>query len=191
MAARKDKAATATYSDHEVIYPENTLRKAIVKPGAKSAEDDAVARAEMALADLSGEFGGWMDDECAKLDKARQACSTLGFTPANKSALFLAAHDIRGQAATLGYPALAGTAKSLCRLIEFTPNPTRIPIKLVEQHVDAVRAIYREYARSDAKELAQQLTKRLREVADEFLIGENADQPDVLAQIRSPSLVPE
>ena len=110
---------------------------------------------------------------------------------ANKEALFHAAHDIKGEAATFGYPAVASAADSLCRLIEHTPDVTHIPIKLVDQHVDAVRAIYREYARSDAKELAATLTKRLREVTDEFLIHENRDRPDVLEQIKGPSMVPE
>ena len=65
-------------------------------------------------------------------------------------------------------------------------------MKLVDQHVDAVRAIYREYARSDAKDLAGILTSRLREVTDEFLIHANRDRPDVLEQIKGgPSLVPE
>ena len=86
---------------------------------------------------------------------------------------------------------MAGAADSLCRLIELTPDVTRIPIKLVDQHVDAVRAIHREYTRSDARDLAAQLTRRLREVTDEFLMHENRDRPEVLEQIKGPSLVPE
>jgi hypothetical protein len=54
-----------------------------------------------------------------------------------------------------------------------------------------VRAIHREYSRSDAKELAATLTKRLRAVTDEFLMHENRGRPDVLAQIKGPSIVPE
>lgn len=64
-------------------------------------------------------------------------------------------------------------------------------MKLIDQHVDAVRAIYREYARSDAKQLATTLTGRLRAVTDEFLIQENRDRPEVLEQLKSPSLAPE
>jgi hypothetical protein len=54
-----------------------------------------------------------------------------------------------------------------------------------------VRAIYHEYAHSDAKELAVTLTKRLRVVTDEFLMHENRGRPDVLAQITGPSIAPE
>jgi len=190
--APKNTAAIATYGDHEVIVPENKLRKAIsAKPLAADEDDDPIARAEKALAELSGEFGSWMDQECERLDQARRTVTSAGFTKANKEALFHAAHDIKGEAATFGYPAMAAAADSLCRLIEHTPDATRIPIKLVDQHVDAMRAIYREYARSDAKGLAAMLTRRLREVTDEFLVHENRGRPDVLEQIMGPSIAPE
>jgi len=192
MAPRKNSAAIATYGDHEVIVTENKLRGAILaKAPEGGGDDDPVARAEQALAGLSGEFGAWMDSECERLDKARHGVSAAGFTKTTKEALFHASHDIKGQAATLGYPAMAAAANSLCRLIEFTPDSARIPLKLVDQHVDAVRAIYREYARSDAVALAKLLTQRLREVTDEFLLRENHNRPDILEQIRGPSLVPE
>jgi hypothetical protein len=61
---------------------------------------------------------------------------------------------------------------------------------LVDQHVDAVRAIIREYSRSNALDLAAELNKRLREVTDEFLLHENRDRPDVIASILGPSIVP-
>jgi HPt (histidine-containing phosphotransfer) domain-containing protein len=192
MATPKNTAAIATYGDHEVITPENKLRKAVsVKPDVSGEDDDPVARAERALAELSSEFGSWMESECDRLDKARQAISQDGFSKPNRDALFHAAHDIKGEAATFGFPLVASAADSLCRLIEYTPDVTRIPIKLVEQHVDAVRAIHREYSRSDAEELAAMLTGRLREVTDEFLLFQNRDRPDVLEQITGPSIAPE
>ena len=103
---KKHSAAVATYGDHEVISPENKLRKAASKapyaPG-----DDPIARAEKALAELSGEFSSWMDTECERLDQARRNVAAGGFTAANKDALFRAAHDIKGEAATFGFPLVA------------------------------------------------------------------------------------
>jgi HPt (histidine-containing phosphotransfer) domain-containing protein len=192
MAPRKDTASVTTYADHEVIKVENKLRKAVSMQPYLPGEEDPVTRAEKALAELSSEFGTWMEEECARLDAARNAVGKSGFTKQTREALFHAAHDIKGEVATFGYPAIAGAADSLCRLIEYTPDMTHIPMKLVDQHVDAVRAIFREYARSDAKDLAGMLTSRLREVTDEFLIHANRDRPDVLEQIKGgPSLVPE
>ena len=187
---KKHPAAVATYGDHEIISPENKLRKAASNtpyaPG-----DDPVSRAELALAELSTEFSSWMDTECERLDKARRNIAAGGFTEASKKDLFHAAHDIKGQAATFGFPLVALAADSLCRLIEYSSDVTRIPVKLVDQHVDAVRAIYHEYARSDAKELAATLTKRLRVVTDDFLSHENRGRPDILEHIMGPSIMPE
>jgi HPt (histidine-containing phosphotransfer) domain-containing protein len=187
---KKHSAVVKTYGDHEVITPENKLRKAAsTTPYAPG--DDPVARAELALADLSTEFSSWMDTECERLDKARRNIAAGGFTEASKNDLFHAAHDIKGQAATFGFPLVAWAADSLCRLIEYSSDVTRIPVKLVDQHVDAVRAIYHEYAHSDAKELAATLTKRLRVVTDEFLSHENRGRPDILEHIMGPSIMPE
>jgi len=61
----------------------------------------------------------------------------------------------------------------------------------VDQHVDAVRAIHNEYSRSDSKDLAATLTKRLSVLTDEFPIQENHGRADVLEQIMGPSIVPE
>jgi HPt (histidine-containing phosphotransfer) domain-containing protein len=187
---RTHSAVVTTYGDHEVISPENKLRKAASKAPYAPGEDP-VARAELALAELSTEFSSWMDTECERLDEARRNVAASGFTADNKDALFRAAHDIKGEAATFGFPLVAWAADSLCRLLEHTPDATRIPLKLVDQHVDTVRAIYREYSRSDAKELAATLTKRLRVVTDEFLSHENRGRPDILEHIMGPSIMPE
>ncbi len=188
---KKHPAAVATYGDHEVISPENTLRKVVNVKSASKGEEDPVARAEKALAELSSEFSTWMEAECERLDKVRRSIDAGGLTKANRETLFHAAHDIKGEAATFGFPLVALAADSLCRLIEHTPKAGRIPVKLVDQHVDAVRAIYREYSRSDAKDLAAALTKRLRAVTDEFLVHENRGRPDVLETLMGPPLAPE
>jgi HPt (histidine-containing phosphotransfer) domain-containing protein len=187
---KRHSAVVATYGDHEVIRPENKLRKA-ASSTSYAPGDDPVAGAELALAELSSEFSTWMDIECERLDKARCDIAVGGFTEANKNDLFHAAHDIKGQAATFGFPLVAWAADSLCRLIEYSSDVTHIPVKLVDQHVDAVRAIYHEYAHSDAKELAATLTKRLRVVTDEFLSHENRGRPDILEHIIGPSIMPE
>ncbi len=189
MAARKDDTASvATFADHEVITPPHELRK-VLAPAA-AGDDDPVARAEAALMELSSEFAAWMQSECERLEATRRDVAQRGFDEHTHEALFRAAHDIKGEAATFGYPAAAGVAESLCRLLEHTPEIDRIPLALVNQHVDAVRAITREYARPDAADMAAALTLRLREVTDDFLRRENDFRPDYLDNIFSPPLAP-
>ena len=189
MSRRKDDTpSVATYADYEVITPAHPLRRAVAPAG--DVTDDPVARAEAALAELSGEFGTWMESECERLEAARQDVKSSGFTDKTHDALFRAAHDIKGEAGTFGFPAVAGIADSLCRLLEHTPEMGRIPLPLVDQHVDAVRAVVREYARPDLLDVAAALTKRLREVTDDFLRQENSFRPDYLENIFAPPLVP-
>ena len=184
-----DRPTVARYADHEVIVPPNRLQKAVTT--ARPTGFDPVARAEEALGNLAGNFADWMDGECVKLDEARQRVRAEGIKEGTRDALFRCAHDIKGEAATFGFPLVAPSADSLCRLIEHTPDIAQIPLGLVDQHVDAIRAIVRENARPDNAEVARALTRRLREVTDEFLRHENRDRPEVLKIVMAPSLVPD
>ena len=167
MASSKPElTAIKSFADHEVITPPNKLQGAV---GRAIDGDDPVARAEAALAQLSAEFTDWMNDECEKLDLARRNARQNGLTALPREALFRAAHDIKGQAATLGFPLVAEVAGSLCRLIEETNDPQGIPLGLIDQHVDAVRAIIREHGRPHTEAIATTLTDSLRQVCAEFL----------------------
>jgi chemotaxis protein histidine kinase CheA len=184
-------AAVSTFADHEVILPPNKLKKAVVRvrPGTR-VDFDPVARAEAALAELASEFSVWMDQECRRLDLARMAIRARGLDASTRDALFRAAHDIKGQAATFGFPLVAPVAESLCRLLEHTPEVDRIPVDLVDQHVDAIRAITHRNTRGDSEMTAARLAERLRQVTEEFLVVANRDRPDYLEQILAPPIAP-
>ncbi|MBK5958835.1 hypothetical protein CCR97_11540 [Rhodoplanes elegans] len=184
-----DAPKVTNYGDHAVIVPKNLLRKAWARNAAPGLPDP-VADAERALAALSGEFAGWMDNECERLDAARKAVKAKGFDAETRQALYHAAHDIKGQAATLGFPRAAAAAASLCRLIERTIDSKRIPLALVDQHVDAVRAIVREHGTARAEILADTLSAKLREIVDEHLKSENGGRLPDDDEVLSPPTVP-
>lgn len=188
---RLDRPGVSNFADHDVIVPQNKLRKAVRKVSFVLPEDDPVIRAETALAQLSSEFTGWMYSECDRLDAARQAIKDSGREKKNIDALYHAAHDIKGEAETFGYPVVAPAAESLCRAIEHAPDQNCIPLELIDQHVDAIRAIIREYARPDVEQIAATLTAKLREVTDEYLIHVNQHRPDYLQSILSPPTAPD
>jgi hypothetical protein len=188
-SGKRAKPDVLTYGNHEKITPDTTKLRKTVR-AALPGEQDPIARAEAALAAISGDFANWMQDECARLDNARCKVREMGLSTQTRQELFLSAHDLKGDSGTLGYPEVMAAAESLCRLLEHTPDLTRIPLAIVDQHVDAVRAIVREHDRADVAQIAVALTGKLRAVTDEFLLRENRDRPDVLKMIRSPALVP-
>ncbi|WP_407175309.1 Hpt domain-containing protein [Bradyrhizobium sp. STM 3562] len=188
----KDKSSgleIKSYATHHVITPPNPLRSVLRHVDGKSG-DDPVARAERALAGLSGEFKGWMVVETERLLAAYAAVRNQGFTDAASEELFRAAHDIKGDAATFGFPSAAATADSLCRIIEHAPDLEKVPPELIEHHVNAIQAIVHEHTKFDTVAVSSELSRRLRRVADEYLAHVNRGRPEHLEAILAPSIVP-
>lgn len=177
------------FADHHVIIPPNRLRNVVRLVGKKNF-DDSIARAEKALAGLSDEFSNWMAIERDRLVVAHAAILKNGFTPATRDELFRAAHDIKGDAATFGYPFAAAGAESLCRIIEHSPAPDRVPAELIAYHINAIQAIVREHASPGTEAMAMEINRKLRLVADEYLAAVNQDRPEHLEAILAPSIAP-
>ncbi|MBR0994498.1 Hpt domain-containing protein [Bradyrhizobium japonicum] len=184
----KDIEVTA-FATHQIITQPNPLRKVLRRVDEKDT-DDPVARAEQALASLSGEFKEWMTTEVNRLSAAYAAIRNGGFTRQRRDELFHAAHDIKGDAVTFGYPAAAGIAESLCRVIEHAPNLEKVPAELFTHHINAILAILHENTKLDSISVSAELSRRLRKVADDYLADVNRDRPEHLEVILAPSIAP-
>ena len=186
----KDKTLQVkAFADHHVITQPNPLRKVLRRVTEKEL-DDPVERAEKALAGLSGEFRNWMESEADRLSAAHAVVLKDGFTDATRAELFRAAHDIKGDAATFGYPSAAAAANSLCRIIEHAPDLEKVPSELITHHINAIQAIVNDHTKLDSAKVAGELSRRLRGVADEYLTHVNRDRPEHLEAILAPSIVP-
>lgn len=188
----KEKPGTLqikSFGDHHVITQPNPLRRVLLRVP-ESDLDDPVGRAEKALADLSGEFKNWMVIEADRLSAAHEAILRDGFTDENRDELFRAAHDIKGDAATFGFPSAAAAADSLCRIVEHAPDLDLVPADLIRHHINAIQAIVRERTRLDTAATASTLSRQLRDIADQFLMQANRDRPEHLEAIMAPSIVP-
>jgi HPt (histidine-containing phosphotransfer) domain-containing protein len=178
-----------TFSTHHVITQPNPLRKVLRRVDERDL-DDPVARAEQALAGLSGEFRDWMLIEADRLSSAHAAILKHGFSEKAAEELFRAAHDIKGDAATFGFPSAAAAAESLCRIIEHAPDLDKVPPELIVHHINAIQAIVRDHTKLDTAKVSTELSRRLRGVADEYLRHVNRNRPEHLEAILAPSIVP-
>jgi HPt (histidine-containing phosphotransfer) domain-containing protein len=188
----KDKPPTvqiATFPDHHVITQPNPLRN-VLRHVPENDLDDPVARAEKALAGLSGEFKNWMSIESDRLAAAHVAILKVGFTEAACEELFRAAHDIKGDAATFGYPSAGAAADSLCRIIEHAPDLENVPSELIAHHINAIQAIVRDRTKLDTVSTATELSRQLRGVTNQYLLHVNRDRPEHLEAILAPSIAP-
>ncbi|MBL8568252.1 MAG: Hpt domain-containing protein [Phreatobacter sp.] len=170
-----DEASVQGFKDHEVITPTRNLksygRKAKIKVDEFGFDMEAIERAEAALADLAGEFDEWMAKEVERLTRARDAIAATGLNADTRSALYTAAHDIKGEAATFGYPLAARIADSLRQLLDGIEDDQAVPLGLVLQHVEAVRAIVREGAKGEDHPLAVAMADQLGAATSQKLIA--------------------
>jgi len=188
----KEKPGTIevkSYGDHHVITQPNPLRKVLLRVP-ESDLDDPVARAEKALADLSGEFKNWMTIEADRLSAAHATILREGFNDRTREELFRAAHDIKGDAATFGFPSAGAAAESLCRIIEHAPDLDKVPSNLIAHHINAIQAIVHERTKLDTASTASELSRQLRGITDEYLTYANRNRPEHLEAILAPSIVP-
>lgn len=177
------------FATHHVIMQPNPLRK-VLRRVPDDDRDDPVARAEKALKGLSSEFKNWMVIEADRLSDAWDTICREGFTDDARGELFRAAHDIKGDAVTFGFPSAGAAANSLCLIIEHAPDLEKVPTELIMHHINAVQAIVRERTKLDNAAMARELSNRLRGVTDEFLTTANRNRPEHLEAILAPSIAP-
>ena len=155
-------------SQMQVINQPNSLK---LKLGGRFGGIDlaAIAKAEAALASLSGNFAQWMQEELQKLEAARQAIRVDGLTSHTAEGLYFRAHDLKGLGATYEFPLITRIAASLCRLIDDPATRQEAPIFLVDGHIDAIRAAVRDEIRTDTHPVGKVLIAELERRVDEFI----------------------
>jgi chemotaxis protein histidine kinase CheA len=144
----------------EIIQPPNTLR---AKVGARFAgvDAEAIARAEAALASLASQFDGWLKDEAEKLEAAHRDLRELGPSPERLNALYTRAHDLKGLGTTYGFPLISRIMGSLCKLLDAPAMRAKVPMFLLDAHIDAVRAVVRDQIKDPAHPVGLALCQAL------------------------------
>lgn len=187
--ANEEKSPEKRFDDHSVIVPPHMLKKAVTHAfGNVDIDMSAIDRAEAALAELKDQFVDWMNSECDRLDAARRLVRAEGANRKTIDALFLPAHDIKGGASTLGFPLAERLAMSLCRLLRHTPAPERIPLAMIDHHVDAIRAIVHEDVRTAGNPYGLKLCEQISVMTETFLAAELKDSYAEIAGEAAPRI---
>jgi chemotaxis protein histidine kinase CheA len=185
----KDQPPEHRFDDHSVIVPAHNLRSVARMTGEPgTVAMDVVAKAEAALAELESEFEGWMEEECTRLEDARAGIRRNGLNRETLDGLFSPAHDIKGEAATLGFPLAGRIATSLCRLVSHAPAPERVPAALIEHHVDSIRAVLREQIRQPHNPIGSAVAEKLAILVETFLAAELKEGYAAIAADAAPRL---
>ena len=143
----------------ELFMPPNML-KAKAGGGFGGVDLGAIKRAESAMDNLKTEFAGMAADGIQALGAAREAYAAKA-DPASRAGLVRAAHDLKGQAGTFGFPLMARVAGSLTKMLTEAPEGAVLPMKLVDAHVSAMQVIHRQNITGSEDKIALALIAEL------------------------------
>ena len=179
-----------TFADHHVITQPNPLQNVLRRVAERDLDDPMGIEADRLSAAHRLRAPKKRLPACQASSRTGAAILRNGFTSLTREELFRAAHDIKGDAATFGYPSAGAAAESLCRIIEHAPDLDKVPSDLIAHHINAIQAIVRERTKLDTVSTASELSRQLRGVADEYLTQANRDRPEHLEAILAPSIAP-
>ena len=172
-----------SWPEYRVIKVENTLAaKALVSGNPADAIKKATQKAAVAVQQLSIEFPAWMQGESDRLDKVRKELADKGFSAERLDQLFTCAHDIKGQAPTYGYPVAGTIGKLLADLIENAPEGVQIPLAVIDQHVDTIRAVVRQNLKGEGNAQTSNIIEGLLVLDHTTLRKLKASVPAVAAE---------
>ncbi|MCP4934621.1 MAG: hypothetical protein GY927_10555 [bacterium] len=171
-----------SWPEYRSIEVENALGAKALRPGnPHDALAAATKKADTAIEQLSAQFPAWMQGESSRLNKIRVEMVKEGYTAERLDQLFTCAHDIKGQAATYGYPIAGVIGKLLADLIDKTPVGVQIPLPVIDQHVDTIRAIVRQNLKGDGNAQTSNIIEGLRVLNHTTLKRLHASTPAVAA----------
>ena len=157
------EARVSQQNPGQVIQVPNTLR---LKVGGRLGGFDpaAIAKAEAALKNLSGNFAQWLQDEVVKLETARQRVKSEGVNAETMEQLYLRAHDLKGLGTTYEFPLITRIAASLCKLIDDKEKREKAPMVLIDGHIDAIKAAVRDSIKTDDHPVGKVLVSQCFEI---------------------------
>ena len=119
---------------------------------------EVLARAEAALAGLSGRYMDWATADSARLraclDEIRAPEADLTLLLPR---LFTIGHDMKGQAATFGYPLVSELGNRLCRLIEAERAPAPESVARMVRLAEGMERVVAERLEGDGGETGRAL----------------------------------
>lgn len=169
MPRLQPASRTPDSSEGQLISPPQDFRRHVVEvAGSGGLDMAAIERAERALNTLSVQFPVWMQQEIAALVRARDDIRQNGMSEEARTGLYMASHNLRGQAQMMNFPLVGAVSETLCNLLDRIPGES-LPLAIIDLHVEAARAMVSENAAGDSNGTAINIAAQLS-LASECLI---------------------
>ncbi|MDJ0685059.1 MAG: Hpt domain-containing protein [Alphaproteobacteria bacterium] len=149
----------APHIEARIEDPPNLLK--IKAPRTVRGADDAALRdADDALKNMRDEFRVQLAFDMTRVRQLMAAFKQAP-DPETVDEMFRLIHDLRGQAATFGYPLITEVGCSFCLYVLQTKRVEDLNIDLLEQHVNALSVIRREQIEGHGDSLSRNVLTAL------------------------------
>ncbi|MSP49581.1 MAG: hypothetical protein EXQ95_09675 [Alphaproteobacteria bacterium] len=106
------------------------------------------------------------------LDKLHQLTHQLLAEPAQPETgrqIYELCHDLKGEGASFGYPAVSRVADLICRVIDCKAHPDQRLLKIVKIEVESIRAMIRHDVKGNPRGLPREIVDALEFLVDNYL----------------------
>ena len=135
---------------------------------------DAIAAGEAAMAELAPQFLGWVKEDIARARAHVEAAAGAADQASRDGEFreaFEAAHVIKGQGSSFGYPLMTEVAHTLCRLLRKADGTDERHVKVAQMHVNALELIVSQDIKGDGGPTGEALRAKLTKLVDDLGAG--------------------
>ena len=126
----------------EIIWPPGRLAALVGGAGCAEIDEEVLARAEAAVAALQASYVEWIWNDIGILEQAHAAALAEPSARASEiERIGGAAHDIRGQGGSFGYPLMTTIGSSLCDFCRAITRRDDGQLEVIRAHIDAMKAV--------------------------------------------------
>lgn len=146
-------------SQHRIIRPANRLH--IKARFSDLSVSQMMAKAHRVMAVIAQSYSQCLRADLEALAAVQKKLQAQPNGAGNKAELFRISHDIRGQAASFGYDMASHVGTSLCQYLERQDYLGANQLKVVDAHINAIRAYLRQFLKGDGGAVGQAIMVEL------------------------------
>jgi hypothetical protein len=137
-------------ADAKIIHAPNGLRKAKIGTGRAKLDMKILAKAEKVVEKIQEEYSDWAHEDLAALDDVLKALKSGDDEQQTAlKTLYTLSLDMKGQGGSFGFRMMSEVAARLNDFVAMRGTLSKLDIEVVEAHISALTAIYRENVRDD------------------------------------------
>ena len=164
----EDESKTAD-NRAQVINPPPTLNAKVSIGGPGAVNQAALARAEAVIADLSGDYLEWVQEDLKQIQVAIDCIDMNGDEKERKKILdriFAISHDIKGQGGSFGYDLMTIIGNDLCRFSETIETLKQSDVEVIRLHVDTMKLVIADDIQGDGGKKGEMVLSGLAAVVE-------------------------